>query len=298
MKEGSEFLNLEAPKDLYEAINALEIFYKHVPSVTNFPVYVGALDKLLDPFVQDMDEDLALKMIKLFMIHMDRTILDSFSHGNLGPEDTKAGRLVLKAIAETKDAVPNMTMKYDEDLTSDAFALECVKAALASAKPSFANHKMFRSELGEDYVIASCYNGLKYGGGSYTLCRLILGNIAKRAKDTKDFLENQLPYVMEIQARYMDERIRFIVEESGFFENNFLAKEGFISRDKFTAMFGLVGLADAVDILLEKEAEERAEILKQEQALAEAKAREQELSMEVMGEAIVPEPPFVKEKNV
>ena len=253
MKEGSEFLNLEAPKDLYEAINALEIFYKHVPSVTNFPVYVGALDKLLDPFVQDMDEDLALKMIKLFMIHMDRTILDSFSHGNLGPEDTKAGRLVLKAIAETKDAVPNMTMKYDEDLTSDAFALECVKAALASAKPSFANHKMFRSELGEDYVIASCYNGLKYGGGSYTLCRLILGNIAKRAKDTKDFLENQLPYVMEIQARYMDERIRFIVEESGFFENNFLAKEGFISRDKFTAMFGLVGLADAVDILLEKE---------------------------------------------
>ncbi|HAT02467.1 MAG TPA: YjjI family glycine radical enzyme, partial [Oribacterium sp.] len=109
MKEGSEFLNLEAPKDLYEAINALEIFYKHVPSVTNFPVYVGALDKLLDPFVQDMDEDLALKMIKLFMIHMDRTILDSFSHGNLGPEDTKAGRLVLKAIAETKDAVPNMT---------------------------------------------------------------------------------------------------------------------------------------------------------------------------------------------
>ena len=253
MKEGSEFLNLEAPKDLYEAINALEIFYKHVPSVTNFPVYVGALDKLLDPFVQDMDEDLALKMIKLFMIHMDRTILDSFSHGNLGPEDTKAGRLVLKAIAETKDAVPNMTMKYDEDLTSDAFALECVKAALASAKPSFANHKMFCSELGEDYVIASCYNGLKYGGGSYTLCRLILGNIAKRAKDTKDFLENQLPYVMEIQARYMDERIRFIVEESGFFENNFLAKEGFISRDKFTAMFGLVGLADAVDILLEKE---------------------------------------------
>ncbi|MFR1038819.1 MAG: glycyl radical enzyme domain-containing protein [Clostridium sp.] len=29
-----------------------------------------------------------------------------------------------------------------------------------SAKPSFANHKMFQSELGEDYVIASCYNGL------------------------------------------------------------------------------------------------------------------------------------------
>lgn len=253
MKEGSSFLNLEAPKDLFEAINDLLIFYRHVPSVTNFPVYVGALDKLLDPFVQDMDEELAYKLIRLFFIHMDRTILDSFSHGNIGPEDSKAGRIILKVIADTRDAVPNMTMKYDEDITPDAFAIECVRAALASAKPSFGNHRMFKSELGEDYVIASCYNGLKYGGGSYTLVRLILGNIAKRAKDTEDFLKNQLPYVMDIQARYMDERIRFIVEESGFFENNFLAKEGFIHRDKFTAMYGLVGLAEAVDILLAKE---------------------------------------------
>ncbi len=267
-REGSSFLNLTPPTDLYEAINDLEIFYKHVPSVTNYPVYVGALDKLLDPFVQDMDEGQALKLIKLFLINMDRTILDSFSHANLGPEDSKAGRLLLQAIAETKDAVPNVTMKYDESITPDDFALLAVKAALASAKPSFANHSMFRSELQDDYVIASCYNGLKYGGGSYTLCRLILGNIAKRAKDTEDFLNRELPYVMDIQARYMDERIRFIVEESGFFENNFLAKEGFIQRDKFTAMFGLVGLAEAVDILLEKEGKQGLRFGKSEEATA------------------------------
>ena len=224
MKEGSRFLNLEPPKDLFEAINALEIIYRHVPSVTNFPVYVGQLDELLDPFVQDMDEELAQKLITLFFINMDRTILDSFSHGNIGPRDTKAGRLILKAIEATRDAVPNITMKYDEAETPDDFALECVRAALASAKPSFGNHAMFKSELGEEYVIASCYNGLKFGGGSYTLVRLILGNIAKRAKNIEDFLQNQLPYVMDIQARYMDERIRFIVEESGFFENNFLAQ--------------------------------------------------------------------------
>ena len=41
LKGGSSFLELRAPGDLYEAINALEIFYKHVPSVTNYPVYVG-----------------------------------------------------------------------------------------------------------------------------------------------------------------------------------------------------------------------------------------------------------------
>ena len=126
-----------------------------------------------------------------------------------------------------------------------------INTTLHSAKPSFANHKMFKSELGEDYVIASCYNGLKLGGGSYTLCRLLLGNIAKRASSVEDFKKNQLPYVCRVMADYMDARIRFEVEESGFFENNFLAKEGFIRRDRFTAMFGMVGLAECVNHLME-----------------------------------------------
>lgn len=187
MREGSRFLQLDAPKDIYEAINSLLIFYKHVPSVTNFPVYVGALDELLEPFMDDVDEAQAKKLIKLFLTHMDRTILDSFSHANIGPKATRAGRLILEAEKELQQAVPNVTMKYDEDITPDDFALLAVDTALHCAKPSFANHKMFKSELNEDYVIASCYNGLKYGGGSYTLCRLILGNIAKRAKNVEDF---------------------------------------------------------------------------------------------------------------
>ncbi len=253
MREGSEFLQLEPPKDLYEALNALQIFYRHVPSVTNFPVYVGALDELLEPFINDVDEAQAKKLIKLFMTQMDRTILDSFSHANVGPKATKAGRIILEAEAELEHAVPNISMKYDESITPDDFALCGINAALHSAKPSFANHAMFKSELGEDYVIASCYNGLKLGGGSYTLVRLILGNIAKRAENVEDFKKNQLPYVCRIMAEYMDERIRFEVEESGFFENNFLAKEGFIRRERFTAMFGMVGLAECVNILMEKE---------------------------------------------
>ena len=253
MKEGSSFLQLGPPQDLYEALNSLLIFYKHVPSVTNFPVYVGALDELLEPFMDDVDEAQAKKMIRLFLIHMDRTILDSFSHANVGPRQTRAGRLILEAEAELEQAVPNLTMKYDPDETPDAFALLGIQAALRSAKPSFANHPMFRGELGEDYVIASCYNGLKLGGGSYTLCRLILSGIAKRAENVADFMQNQLPYVCGVMAAYMDERIRFEVEESGFFENNFLAKEGFIHRDRFTAMFGMVGLAECVNILQEKE---------------------------------------------
>jgi YjjI family glycine radical enzyme len=253
LKEGSRYLRLGPAEDLLDAMNKLLIFYKNVPSVTNYPVYVGGLDELLDPYMKDVDEETCLRLTKMFLVHMDRTILDSFCHGNIGPFDTKAGRIIMKAAGEVQDTVPNITMKYDEDITPDDYLKLGIETTLKTAKPSFANHKMFVSELGEDYVIASCYNGLKYGGGSYTLCRLILGNIAKRASGIEDFEKNQLPYVMDIMARYMDERIRFEVEDSGFFENNFLAQEGFIRRDKFTAMYGLVGLADAVNILMEKE---------------------------------------------
>lgn len=253
MKEGSRFLQLKPPTDLYEALNDLLIFYKHVPSITNFPVFVGALDKLLEPYIDTVPEEQAKKMLKMFFLHMDRTILDSFAHGNLGPEPTKAGYLILEVQKELECAVPNITLKYEDGVTDDKFGAAAVECAMRCAKPSFANHAMFREELTENYVIASCYNGLPVGGGSYTLCRLILGNIAKRSKNIQDFKENQLPHVCEIMAQYMDARIRFEVEESGFFENNFLAKEGFIFRDRFTAMYGLVGLADCVNILLEKE---------------------------------------------
>lgn len=252
-KNGSEFLQLDPPTDFFEALNSLLIIYKHVPSITNYPVYLGALDTLLDPFITDLDDATVKKHLKLFFTNVDRTVLDSFSHANLGPKATRAGYLILEVQGELENAVPNITMKYDPEVTDDDFALACIRCALKTAKPSFANHKMFVSELGEDYVIASCYNGLKLAGGSYTLCRLILGHIADRAKDIKDFKENQLPYVLDIMARYMDARIAFEVEESGFFESNFLAKEGLIYRDKFSAMYGLVGLADAVNILLEKE---------------------------------------------
>ncbi len=253
LKEGSKFLQLDPPTDLYEALNSLMIFYKHVPSVTNYPVYVGQLDELLEPYIDTVDEAQAKKMLKLFLTQMDRTILDSFSHANIGPKATKTGRLLLEAEKELENAVPNLSFKYDEDITPDDFALKAIDCAMHSAKPSFANHKMFKSELGENYVIASCYNGLLLGGGAYTLCRLVLGNIAKRAKNIQDFKERELPYVLDIMARYMDARIKFEVEESGFFENNFLAKEGFIHRDRFTAMFGMVGMAECVNILMELE---------------------------------------------
>ena len=94
-REGSKFLQMEPPKDLYEAINALEIFYKHVPSVTNYPVYVGKLDELLDPFVQDFDEELDFKIV-------GSTEADSLA-GKISNESPLGKALLGKKIGETAE---------------------------------------------------------------------------------------------------------------------------------------------------------------------------------------------------
>jgi YjjI family glycine radical enzyme len=54
----------------------------------------------------------------------------------------------------------------------------------------------------------------------------------------------------ETMMRYMDARIAFMIRDSGFFETNFLVREGFITPERFTGMFGLVGLAECVNTLL------------------------------------------------
>ncbi|PAB57246.1 YjjI family glycine radical enzyme [Anaeromicrobium sediminis] len=249
MKEGSEFLRLNPPKDIWEAVNNLLIFYKHIPSITSFPVYIGNIDYLLEPFIKDEEE--AYRAIKMFLNHIDRTITDSFCHANIGPKDTKAARLILKAERELENSVPNITLKYGED-TPDELALESIKTAMVVAKPSLANDEMFRKDLG-NYGIASCYNGLKIGGGAYTLVRLNLGRLVNKAESMDQFFSYLLPHVVENMVSYIDERIRFLVEESNFFESSFLVREGFIDRDLFTGMFGMVGLAECVNGLFKIE---------------------------------------------
>jgi YjjI family glycine radical enzyme len=250
-REGCGFLELAPPSDLEEALNVLSIFMRHVPSVTNFPVFIGFLDRLLEPFVIKESREAAKKKIKLFLRYVDRTVTDSFCHADIGPEDSLTGRLILECEKEEPKSVPNISFLYDPGTTPGEYALLAAETALAGAKPSFANHTMFLKELGPDYAIASCYNGLLTGGGSYTLTRLRLGHLAATAKDLEGFwpvLENAAQTMMA----YMDARIAFMVEKSGFFETNFLSAEGFIHRDRFTAMFGLVGLAECVNALMEK----------------------------------------------
>jgi YjjI family glycine radical enzyme len=247
---GCKFLSIEPPKDLDELLDSLLILYSHVPSITSFPVFIGDLDKLMEPFITDDEKDYI--KIKRFLNHIDKTIVDSFCHADIGPEKTRAGEIILKAVVELQNPTPNMTIRYDKDITPKDFALKAAEACLKVSKPSFSNNKMYNQDVG-DHRIVSCYNALPLAGGAYTLPRLRLGTIVKGVKSFDELINDRLPKVTKAMATMIDKRVRFIVEKSNFFESSFLVKEGFIKRENFSAMFGIVGLADAVNYVLKLE---------------------------------------------
>ena len=250
VKKGCEFLQLDPPKDLDEVIQFLEILYRHVPSITSYPVYLGNIDRLIEPFLEGVSDEEAEKKLRLFLIYLDRTITDGFCHANLGPEETRTGRIILKLEKELQNAVPNLTLKYDPDITPDSYGELALYTSLYCANPAICNHRMHKDTYG-DYGISSCYNILPIGGGSYTLTRIVLPKLVPEAESREQFLTETLPDCLQCMGDYMNERIRFLVEESNFFETSFLSREGFISRDKFLAMFGVVGLAACTNLLMD-----------------------------------------------
>ena len=254
LKEGSDFLRMEPPKTLLEATTALLVMYHHVPSVTRFPVYIGALDDLLEPFVQKTDREDAKAILKSFLIQLDRTVDDSFCHANIGPYETETGNIILDLVAELQIVTPNMTLLYDEDKTPDAFAEKALKTSLVCVNTAFANDKDYSSDFGDvDYGIASCYNALPKHGGAFTLSRLRLNKIAEGAESVDAFFANNLPRAIDTMLHFMESKIHYLVEETSFFKSNFLVKEDFVDLDNFVGLFGMVGLAECTQELLKKD---------------------------------------------
>ena len=198
MERGCAFLRLPPPGTLAEALASLMIFYSHVPSVTHYPVYIGRIDRMLEPFVREVPRDEARGMLRLFLTALDRTVSDSFCHANIGPEATVTGELVVELLPELQNAVPNLTLLYDPAVTPDEFAVKCVSSALKCANPAFAHDPYYRSRIGERYGIASCYNGLYVGGGAYSLSRMRLCRIAERCRSLDEFFSVRLPEAVEI----------------------------------------------------------------------------------------------------
>ncbi|MBM4761176.1 YjjI family glycine radical enzyme [Bacillus sp. B15-48] len=250
IKNGSAFLQIDPPEDLDELLNSLMILYKHVPSITGFPVFLGNIDKLIEPFLDGVSDEKAKKKLRLFLNYLDRTITDSFCHANIGPEATRAGKLILELEKELQNAVPNFTLKYDPDITPDDYAELGIHTSLFVANPAFCNHQVHKKTYSTDYGISSCYNILPICGGAYTLSRITLPGLAQVATSNEQFLHELLPDCLDALGNYMNERIEFLVEQSGFFESSFLVKEGLIHPDNFIGMLGITGLAECTNILM------------------------------------------------
>ncbi len=253
LKNGSEFLRLAPAKTLLEATTNLLIVYHNVHSVDRFPVFIGRLDVLLEPYVKDMDYEEAKQIIRMFMISVDRTLSGSFVQANIGPEETVTGNILLELVVELQNMTPNMTLRYDPEVTPDKFAEKALVSALKSANPAFALDSFYRETVGEDYGIASCYNGLVIGGGASTLTRLRLGTIASHSENSKDFFENKLPNAMKTQFEFMDAKIKNIYTNRPFFKTDWIFMEGLCDPDKFVGLYGMVGLNECVDLLMEKD---------------------------------------------
>ena len=252
MKQGSAFLRIDPPKTFDEALFALMSLYHHIPSITNFPVYLGNLDTLLDPFISSLsDEEVKNKLI-LFLNFLDRTITDSFCHANIGPVETRLGRLLLEVEGKLQNTVPNFTIKYNSEKTSDDFMKLAIKTSLLCSNPAICNDDINLTYYDGNYGISSCYNILPIRGGAYTLTRITLTKLALEAKSIDHFLNTLLPECLSCIAEYENERIKFFVEQSHYFETSFLVKEGLIDKDRFVPMFGVTGLAECVNTLLKE----------------------------------------------
>lgn len=248
IENGSEYLDLSPPRDLYEAVNALLIAYAHVPSITGNPVYLGDVDELLEPFADTVSEAERRKLLRLFLGHVDRCLTDAFVHLDVGPRETSVGRDIIEISAETRRAVPNVSLRFSKE-TPQRFAELAADAALISGKPYFVNHETLSRDVGPDYAVASCYNTLRRGGGSHTLVRLNLKRLAERSAGAEAFLARELPEAVAALTDTINARARFLVERTGFFEASFLAREGLIELGKFTSMAGIFGLYEAVEAL-------------------------------------------------
>ena len=217
-------------------------------------MWLGDLDALLERFTETVGDDELHRRLRLFWISLDRMLPDAFTHTNLGPRDSRVARTALRLERELQQVVPNLTLKVDPETTPDDLLLDAVETVFSCGQPHFVNDPMMRAGLGPAYGVASCYNSLRAGGGSHTLVRLDLRQVALLHGGSRaSYLEQLLPRYVELTGELMESRIRHLVEEAGFYEHSWLVADGLVHLDRFSAMFGVYGLAEALSLLLEHE---------------------------------------------
>ena len=251
LRQGVAHLELEPPTTLDDALSFLTILYSQVPSVTTYPVYLGDLDALLEPFVPaDLTDAELDATLRRFWIQLDKMVPDAFAHANVGPSDGRVIRSIWRVERSLRQVVPNLTFKIGPD-TPDDLIEEAVRTVFETGKPHFVNHPMMVADHGTEYAAVSCYNSLKVRGGAHSLVRLNLKEaLGRHVGGVEEFLSESLPHWVELTAELGEARIRSLVEDQRFFETHFLATEGLIELDRFSLMFGIFGLAECVSGLM------------------------------------------------
>ena len=254
LTQGSSYLELTPAEDFDDALMKLMVLYHHVPSVTNIPVFLGYLDQLLLPYCDDVSDEHLYRSLKRFLIQLDRTLPDAFMHANIGPEDNRVCRMVLKIDAELQQVAPNLTLMYDPDRTPNSLLRQATDNIIHCSKPHIANWPLHQAIFAEhnsepSFGIVSCYNALPVRGGANTLVRLNLKAVAEQAQTMETLLTQTLPYYCDLMYELIEQRCRFLHQRSNFFQS-FLVTEGLIEEQRFAPMFGIYGMAEAVNHLL------------------------------------------------
>jgi YjjI family glycine radical enzyme len=249
LTNGSSFLELKPAIDLYDATASLITAYKYIPCA-GLPVFIGRIDELLEPYFDTVRPQEAHKVLRTFWLLVDRLNPSAFVHANIGPQKTRIGELLLDIDRELK-TLTNLTLRFDPQITPHDFVLKAIGNALELTKPYFLNHQRMVQDWGEDYVIASCYNSMRLGGGIYSLVRVNIKEMVKLAKSScEDLLQRVIPMVTEKQMEVIQSRINTIVEDAGWFKQNYWVDEGLIMKDKFTAYAAVFALAEGVNDMM------------------------------------------------
>jgi hypothetical protein len=85
LRQGSRFLELDPPRTFDDATTFLLAMYANVPSITGYPVWFGDLDRLLEPFAADLDDDELHQRLRRFWVLLDRLFPDAFAYERRSP---------------------------------------------------------------------------------------------------------------------------------------------------------------------------------------------------------------------
>ena len=155
-----------------------------------------------------------------------------------GPADTPITRAILTCGCRTEAgcAEPDLYLRPGNNPRTIC-CLSVAKNICECSKPHISNgpvnDKIFTKGR---YGVVSCYNSLPLAGGGSTLVRLNLKAIAEHSTLTrKTSSPVRLPHYCQQQIAIIDARCDFLYEQSGFFENSFLVKEGLIDAGSLCA---------------------------------------------------------------